>query len=88
MDRDVLSNVQWEGIENLLPGRAGHVGGTTLDNRLFLEAVLWVIRTGAPQRYLLERFGNWQVVYYNRFNRWSKTGVWERVFEAPCEDPS
>ncbi len=87
MDRDILTDAQWERIEHLLPGRVGHVGATAPDNRLFLEAVLWIIRTGAPWRDLDEkRFGNWQVVY-NRFNRWSKTGVWERVFEALCEDP-
>ena len=86
MDRDVLTNAQWERIEGLLPGRVGHVGATAPDNRLFLEAVLWIMRTGAPWRDLLKRFGNWQVVY-NRFNRWSKTGVWERIFEALCQDP-
>lgn len=86
MDRDVLSDAQWERIENLLPGRVGHVGGTAPDNRLFLEAVLWIMRTGAPWRDMPERFGYWQVIY-NRFNRWSKTGVWERVFEALCQDP-
>lgn len=86
MDRDVLNDAQWERIEGLLPGRVGHVGGTSPDNRLFLEAVLWIMRTGAPWRDMPEHFGYWQVIY-NRFNRWSKTGVWERVFEALCEEP-
>lgn len=50
MDRDVLTDSQWERIENLLPGRVGYVGGTSPDNRLFLEAVIWVLRTGSPWR--------------------------------------
>ena len=86
MDRDVLTDSQWLLIMNLLPGRVGSVGVTAPDNRLFLEAVLWIIRTGSPWRDLPERFGHWQVVY-NRFNRWSKKNVWERVFEALCQDP-
>jgi len=86
VDRDVLTDSQWERIEGLLPGRVGHVGGTAPDNRLFVEAVLWIIRTGCPWRDMPERFGYWQVIY-NRFNRWSKTCVWERVFKALCKDP-
>lgn len=88
MDRDILTDAQWERIKGLLPGRAGHVGGTAIDNRLFLEAVLWVIRTGSPWRDLNEaRFGLWKSVY-NRFNRWGKSNVWERVFQVLCqEDP-
>lgn len=73
MDRDVLTDSQWERIENLLPGRVGYVGGTSPDNRLFLEAVIWVLRTGSPWRDLPERFGLWKSVY-NRFNRWSNIG--------------
>jgi len=48
---------------------------------LFLDAVLWIARTGAPWRDLPERFGPWNSVF-KRFDRWSKTGVWQRVFEA------
>jgi putative transposase len=87
MDRSVLTDAQWQRIEPLLPGRVGHVGGTAPDNRLFLEAVLWIIRTGAPWRDLDENhFGLWKSVY-NRFNRWSQSGVWERVFQSLAEDP-
>lgn len=86
MDRDILTDAQWDRIRNKLPGRVGHVGGTAPDNRLFVEAVLWIIRTGSPWRDLPERFGYWQVIY-NRFNRWSKTGVWERAFAELVEDP-
>jgi transposase len=85
MDRDVLSEAQWLQIENLLPGRVGHVGGTARDNRLFLEGVLWIARTGSPWRDLPEKFGSWGNVYV-RYNRWCQTGVWERIFEALSDD--
>ena len=54
--------------------------GRTADNRLFVHAVLWIARSGAPWRDLPERFGEWNSVYV-RFNRWAKKGVWKRVFE-------
>jgi transposase len=51
---------QWERINYLLPGRAGHVGGTAQDNRRFVEAVLYRYRAGIPWRELPERFGDWK----------------------------
>jgi len=51
----------------------------TTDNRLFVEAVLYRYRAGVPWRDLPERFGAWKNVH-TRFSRWSKAGVWERVF--------
>lgn len=82
MDREMLSDEQWGRIEGMLPGRVGHVGGTSPDNRRFVEAVLWVLRTGSPWRDLDEsKYGNWHSVYV-RFQRWEATGVWQRVFEA------
>ena len=54
--------------------------GSAKDNRLFVEAVLWIARTGSPWRDLLEEYGHWHKVYV-RFNRWSHKGVWDKVFE-------
>ena len=54
------------------------VGGMAADNRLFVEAVLFRFRAGIPWRDLPERFGDWKIVY-QRFNRWAKSGVFERV---------
>ena len=68
-----------------LPGRADTVGVTAEDNRLFVNAVLYRYRAGIPWRDLPERFGDWQNIY-NRYNRWSKTGVWEKVFKHLAED--
>lgn len=80
-----LRDDQWQRIEHLLPGRAGHVGVTARDNRLFVEAVLYRYRAGIPWRDLPERFGHWCVVH-TRHVRWSKTGVWQRLFEALAQD--
>ena len=76
-----LRDDQWARIEHLLPGRAGYVGGTAADNRLFVDAVLYRYRTGVPWRDLPERFGKGKSVH-QRFGRWAKSGVWERVFQA------
>ena len=86
MDRDVLTDAQWDRVESLLPGRVGYVGNTAKDNRLFLEGVLWIARTGSPWRDLHERFGSWGCVYV-RYNRWCRSGVWQRIFEALADDP-
>ena len=71
--------------KDILPGREGHVGGTAADNRLFVEAVLFRFRAGVPWRDLPERFGDWKIVY-QRFNRWAKNGVFERVFRLLASD--
>ena len=83
--RHALRNDQWDRIKDLLPGRAGTVGVTAKDNRLFVEAVLYRYRTGVPWRDLPERFGDFRVVH-TRFSRWAKSGVWERVFKHLAMD--
>ena len=57
MRRYGVRDDQWARIQDLLPGRVGHVGVTAKDNRLFVEAVLYRYRTGIPWRDLPERFG-------------------------------
>jgi transposase len=79
--RYALPDDQWEKIKDLLPGREGYVGVTARDNRLFVEAVLYRYRAGIPWRDLPERFGDFRV------SRWSKTGVWKKVFEYLTTDP-
>jgi len=80
-----LRDDQWQRIENLLPGREETVGVTAKDNRLFVEAVLYRYRAGVPWRDLPERFGDFRIVH-TRHMRWSKSGVWQRVFEHLAED--
>lgn len=80
-----LSQVQWERIAVLLPGKAGDPGRTASDNRLFVNGVLWVLRSGAHWCDLPERYGKWKTAH-KRFSRWSKTGVWDRVFADLIKD--
>ncbi len=60
MRRYEITDHQWERIAPLLPGKIGHVGRSAADNRLFINAVLWIARSGAPWRDLPERFGPWK----------------------------
>jgi len=79
--RKRLRDDQWERIKDLLPGKASDPGVTGKDNRLFIEAVLWIARTGSPWRDLPPALGNWHATY-TRFSRWGKKGVWERIIAA------
>src|SRR5437762_9841955 len=85
MQRFGLRDDQWERIKDFLPGREGHVGGNAEDNRLFVDAVLYRYRTGVPWRDLPARFGDWNIVY-QRFNRWAKSGVFDRIFKLLASD--
>ena len=80
-----LTTLQWERLEPLLPGKAGNPGRSAADNRLFVNGVLWVLRSGAHWHDLPERYGKWKSLH-KRFSRWAKAGVWERVFEALIDD--
>ncbi|WP_425540372.1 IS5 family transposase [Rhodoblastus acidophilus] len=84
--RLVLGDSQWVRMAPHLPGKVGDPGRSGADNRLFVEAVLWLARTGSPWRDLPEIFGNWNSVFV-RFSRWSKDGVWDRLFVAMADDP-
>ena len=80
MHRHAITDEHWERIEGLLPGQVGDPGVTAKDNRLFVDAVLWIGKTGSPWRDLPDRFGKWNSAW-RRFDRWSAKGVWLRVFE-------
>ncbi|HMB92891.1 MAG TPA: IS5 family transposase [Rhodothermales bacterium] len=81
MPQHTISDEQFARIEDLLPGKASDRGVTARDNRLFINAVLWIDRNGAPWRALPEHFGNWNSVF-RRFRRWAEHGVWDRIFTA------
>ena len=83
--RHAIRDEDWDRIKDLLPGREGLPGVTAKDNRLFIDAVLWIAKTGAPWRDLPERFGNWNSIW-RRFDRWARKGVWRKVFEV-LQDP-
>lgn len=82
-----FSNESWARIGEILPGKKGDPGCSGRDNRLFLEAVLWIARTGAPWRDLPPEFGKWYTTY-TRYRRWTKKNVWPRVFSALGQDPA
>lgn len=79
MHRHALRDDQWDKIKDFLPGRVGHVGGTSKNNRLFVDAVVFRYRTGVAWRDLPERFGK-GVAVHRRFRRWCESGVFARVF--------
>lgn len=78
MVRTLLSDEVWKKIKDIVPGKEGDRGRTAADNRWFVEAVLWIGRTGSPWRDLPVEFGRWHTVYM-RFARWRRDDVWQRV---------
>jgi transposase len=78
-ERDILTDEQWARLEPLLPPQKPVTGRPAKPHREVLEAILWVLRTGAPWRDLpAHDYGPWQTAA-NRFYRWRHAGVWDRV---------
>ena len=86
MDRRILTNAQWAKMEPHCLGKPTDPGRSGTDNRLFLEAVLWIARTGSPWRDLPEHFGKWNTVF-KRYSDWVKAGVFTHIFNAVSDDP-
>jgi len=81
-----LSTEQWQKIEEILPGKKTDPGRTAVDNRKFIDAVLWILRSGArwsdmPQ----ERYGKYKSIH-KRFTRWAQKGIWEKIFKVLIKD--
>jgi transposase len=85
LHRHAIRDEDFDRIKDLLPGRPGQPGAQARDNRLFIDAVVWLAKTGVPWRDLPERFGKWNTVW-KRFDRWARKGVWQKVFEQ-LQDP-
>ncbi len=83
--RRLLRDDQWRRIEHTLPGKASDPGRTAADSRSFVESVLWIARTGSPWCDLPPQVGRWNGAY-QRFARWEKNGIWQRVFEELAKD--
>ncbi len=79
MRRYDLSDTEWRLIGPLLPNKPR--GVARVDDRLVINGIFYILRTGSPWRDLPERFGPYTTVY-NRYNRWAKAGVWLKVFET------
>jgi transposase len=80
-----LTETQWSRIRDLLPGRKESVGRTAVDNRVFINGVLWVLRSGARGSDLPERYGKYKSVH-KRFARWAVNGVWVNIFRTLTRD--
>lgn len=85
-ERLILRDDQWARISRHIIGDERTRGSSGRDNRLYVEGVLWIVRTGSPWRDLPDLFGEWNSVF-RRFSRWSRKGVWRRIFEAMSDDP-
>ena len=84
--RHDISDKVWNLLEPHLPGREGVWGGKARDNRRFINAVFWILRTGAPWRDLPPDYGGWSNTH-RRFIRWRNSGIWEKLLEQLLDSP-
>ena len=84
--RHDISDRAWQLLEWHLPGRRGVWGGVAKDNRRFINAVFWILRTGAPWRDLPPEYGDWKNTH-RRFCRWRDKGIWELLLEQLIDEP-
>jgi len=81
-----FDDARWALIASSVPGKRGDPGRHGRDNRMFMEAVLWIVRTGSPWRKLPPQFGRWRTAF-TRFKRWTSKNVWPGVFARLAQDP-
>ena len=81
MTCDTLRDDQWERIKDFVPGGRKGKRGPRTNNRLFLDALLWMARSGGRWRDLPERFGGYQSVK-RRYYRWIEMGVLDQILAA------
>src|ERR1700751_6470832 len=86
MVRLVLTDAQWAKMEPHCLDKPSNPGRSGSDNRRFVEAVLWIVRTGSPWRDLPTRFGKWNTVF-KRYSDWVKADVFQRLFTACSDEP-
>ncbi len=78
MARIVLTDELWQQLQEVMKQHGCYI---TKNTRTIMEAIIWKLRTGAPWRDIPEELVSWKTAY-NRFNRWSENGLWERFFLA------
>jgi transposase len=86
LEGEVLRDDQWEQLKPFVPGGQKGKRGPRSDGRRFLDALLWLARSGARWRDLPERFGDYQAIK-RRYYRWIEDGVFDRMFAAIAADP-
>ena len=84
--RHDISDNMWRLLEPHLPGRSGSWGGIARNNRLFINAVFWIMRTGAPWRDLPPDYDCWSNTH-RRFIRWRDKGIWEKLMDILIDEP-
>ena len=67
-------------------GKGKTRGNSGLDDRIVVEAVLWIVRTGSPWRDLPASFGKWNTVF-KRYRDWATADVFKRLFDAVSDEP-
>ena len=86
MDRYGLTDAHWAKMEPHCLGKQSDPGRSGADNRRFVEAGLWIARTGSPWRDLPTGFGRWNPVF-QRYRDWVKADVFKRLFDAVADRP-
>jgi transposase len=82
-----LTDEQWSRIGPLLPPERGRKARPALNNRRMVNAMLWILRTGAPWRDLPSYYPKWKSVH-TRFSRWTEQGIWKHVLDELAKDAS
>jgi transposase len=86
MSSVTLTHAQWNSLYPVLQTLPGLYVRQEANVRRFVEAVLWLTRSGSQWRLLPKEYGSWNSVY-KRFARWSERGVWEALFRHAAQDP-
>jgi transposase len=81
MGRHELTDAQWQRLAPLLPPQKPRTGRPAHPHRRIVNAILWILATGAPWRDLPEHYGSWHTVS-SRFYRWRSAGIWQRILAA------
>ncbi len=76
--RTLLTDVMWIRLKPLLPPQEPRTGRPSIDHRRFIEAVLWLARTGSAWRDLPAELMNWRTAW-RRLQRWTQAGIWSRI---------
>lgn len=80
-----LHDDQWRMLEPFLIGKANDPGTPGKDNRLFIDAMLWIVSANLSWHYMPPQFGKWNAVYM-RFRRWTEANIWHQLLQNKFDD--